>query len=192
MYGVYISGIRDSFCYYALDTFIQAGTYPRTLPGFWFTDTLLEVKYYESIIPNWDSLRWTFGDMGESASANPKIIYERGGEHGVKLEVWDSVCYIVLDTVVQIRDLYRDYVVIHENPNNGDFRYSLHFLSKDDKAEVQMISREGVILYEESVISEGSRVTREIRMRERISPGIYFLRVWNRWGVFYAKIIVVQ
>ena len=191
VYFVNLSGIRDSFCYYALDTLIRAGTYPRPTPGFIFTDTFLEVHFYEHIIPRWDSLRWTFGDLGISVNSQPKVIYERGGEHAIQLEVWDSVCYVVLDTMIQVRELYKDFVVIHENPNNGDFRYSLHFLSKDDRAEVQMISREGVILYEETVVSEGGRVMRELQMKDIISPGLYFLRVWNRWGVFYAKVMVI-
>jgi hypothetical protein len=129
--------------------------------------------------------------LGISVHPQPKVIFERGGEHAIQLEVWDSVCYVILDTVIQVRELYKDFVVIHENPNNGDFRYSLHFLSKDDKSEVQMISREGVILYEETVVSEGGRVMRELHMKDIISPGLYFLRVWNRWGVFYAKVMVI-
>jgi hypothetical protein len=83
-----------------------------------------------------------------------------------------------------------DYVVVYKNPSDGDFDFSVNYLNSGDKVNIALITREGEIIFEENAQAEGNRVWREVRLKGEICPGLYILRIINKFGIFRTKLII--
>jgi len=187
---IYITHIKDAYCLFIIDTQLQIPVYPKPIPFMSYTDTLLWAHFLNLSTMPLDSVVWEFGDGKTSREMHPVYEYEKGGEYILHLEIKDAYCRAELDTQIWIKPLYEDYLVVYGNPTDGNFTFSINYLQAGDRAEIEIISRTGVVLYSESAISGGNRIFREVQWKNKVSTGLYFIRVFNRHGVFYAKVRV--
>jgi hypothetical protein len=130
------------------------------------------------------------GDGTERVDSFPVHEYFNSGKYLVGLTMFLGKCTNRLDSLIEVRKPYMDYVVVYKNPSDGDFAFSVNYLNSGDKVNIALITREGEIIFEENAQAEGNRVWREVRLKGEICPGLYILRIINKFGIFRTKLII--
>lgn len=184
-----LGGVRNQDCANFKKDSLIIPIYPKPSPQFTSRDSILVVL----LTPNqteYDSLRWELGDGTESVDTFPVHEYPSSGSYSVGLIMYLGNCAARFDSIIEVRKPYMDFVVVYENPNNGDFSFSVNYLNTDEKVEIAFITREGRVIFEETAKAIGNRVWRDVRLKGQISPGMYFLRVINKFGIFRTKVII--
>jgi hypothetical protein len=184
-----LGGVSNPDCKNSREDTVEIPIYPKPEPVITARDSDL-VFWFGHGPSAYDSLVWSFGDQFESRDSFPIHEYADYVSYPVGLLMHLGMCSARRDTIVMPIKPYLDYVVIYENPNDGDFTFSVNYLSAGDVANIAWINSEGRILFEEDAISPGRKIVREVKLKGQISPGNYFLRVINKHGIFRVKIII--
>lgn len=184
-----IGGIRNSNCQNNRKDSFNIAVYPKPYPAFTCRDSNLFVLFNPTLT-ELDSLRWDLGDGTERVDSFPVHEYFNSGKYLVGLTMFLGKCTNRLDSLIEVRKPYMDYVVVYKNPSDGDFAFSVNYLNSGDKVNIALITREGEIIFEENAQAEGNRVWREVRLKGEICPGLYILRIINKFGIFRTKLII--
>lgn len=184
-----LGGVKNLNCFNSRKDSLSFPVYPKPTPAFTSKDSIL-VVLFSPTMTLFDSLRWELGDGTETLDSFPVHEYPASGNYLVGLIMHLGKCTARFDSTILVRKPFMDFVVVYENPNNGDFSFSVNYLNNGDKAEISLFTREGRVIYEETAKAEGSRIWREVRLKGEISPGLYILRVINKHGIFRTKIII--
>lgn len=185
-----LGDVRNVRCRNGIRDTITIPVFPKPRPSFVNLDSNLLVFFFPDTSAAFDSLFWSFGDGTDSRDTFPQHEYAASGKYSVGLTYFWGNCFLRKDSIIEVRKPFLDYLVLYENPNDGDFSFSVNYLKKGDAVTMGMYTREGKVIWEEEARSEGQRILKEISLKGEISPGMYFLRVINKHGIFRAKVII--
>lgn len=185
-----VGDVRNERCRNGIRDTLMIPVSPKPSPSFVNLDSNLVVFFFPDTSALFDSISWSFGDGSDSRDTFPQHEYAASGKYLVGLTYYLGGCFFRKDSIIEVIKPYLDYVVLYENPNDGDFSFSVNYLKKGDVVTMGMYTREGQAIWEEESRSEGQRIVKELRLKGKLSPGMYFLRVINKHGIFRAKVII--
>jgi len=187
----FTNGIRDSFCTYLGIDSIEIPVLPKPTPDFSWKDSSLYVSFLNlTPVAGYDSLLWDLGDGGYQVDSSFVHTYLLGGRYPVELTAWLGPCPAKREIEINLAQPYYDYLVVYNNPNDGNFSFSVNYLKEGDPIQLGIITRDGSVLWEENPVSTGFRVYREFKWKDKIARGIYFLRAITPNGIFHSKLVV--
>lgn len=96
------------------------------------------------------------------------------------------IYYTVKPAVNAIQKITKNQLQLYPNPNNGN-GFTLQFESSVNKASVQVISLQGVVIYQQNSELNGAN---KLQVNAQFKPGIYMVRTECGGQVFVQKIQV--
>lgn len=137
--------------------------------------------------------RWFFGDGNTSEEQNPIHQYTVPGNYTISLAASDETCTVIRSRTLAV-DVNTatipgsfDSIKLFPNPNTGDFQFDWENPVYGD-SEIQMYDLRGKIFYEETVFTDGSPYTKNLKINS-LSTGVYIFMLRNRTGQFLKKFI---
>nr|NQU89453.1 PKD domain-containing protein [Bacteroidota bacterium] len=136
------------------------------------------------------SWAWSFqgGTPASSSEQNPEILYLQPGIYDVSLIVQNEVGsdiksmegYITVDSAIGIDDLNESNLLIYPNPVTDNF---LMVISPEIITQVDIVNPQGKTLSS----TQFNTLSAQVGMA-RLSPGIYFVKVYTNSGVHIQKV----